>query len=174
MTEDFKPGTRPLLRLAGLDADRAFVSRDDEIHVIWTVASVLLMRFHLHPDVEARREAGINDAQVVAALRAALPEHFGDEAGGYIAWALIYYGCRQKPTLASLHPWERLMFEWQERRGSAPRIALMLRQGGLDRPLEPATLEAVDRWINLPASALGNASGTVLPRHLQVRRKLGP
>jgi hypothetical protein len=161
MTEDFKPGTRPLLRLAGLDAERPFVSRDDEIHVIWTVASVLLMRFHLHPDVEARREAGINDAQVVAALRAALPEHFGDEAGGYIAWALIYYGCRQKPTLASLHPWERLMFEWQERRGSAPRIALMLRQGGLDRPLEPATLESVDRWINLPAAALGSASAIV-------------
>jgi len=158
MIEDFKPGTRPLLRLAGLDAERAFVSRDDENHAIWTVASVLLMRFHLHPDAEARRESGINDAQVVAALRAALPEHFGDEAGGYIAWALVYYGCRQKPTLASLHPWERLMFEWQERKGSAPRIALMLRQAGLDRPLDSATLEAVDRWIGLPASALGNAS----------------
>ena len=136
MSEDFKPGTRPLLRLAGLEADRPFVSRDDENHAIWTAASVLLMRCHLHPDPEARREdGGPADNQVLAGLRAALPEHFGDEAAGYIAWALVYYGCRQKPTLASLHPWERLMFEWQERRGSAPRIALMLRQASLDATL---------------------------------------
>src|SRR5438067_10139202 len=36
MSEDFKPGTRPLLRLAGLDAVRSYVSRADEVHVIWT------------------------------------------------------------------------------------------------------------------------------------------
>jgi hypothetical protein len=158
MSEDFKPGTRPLLRLAGLEADRPFVSRDDENHAIWTAASVLLMRCYLQPDPETRRENGPADAQVLAGLRAALPEHFGDEAAGYIAWALIYYGCRQKPTLASLHPWERLMFEWQERRGSAPRIALMLRQASLDATLPPPTLEAIDRWINQPATALGNAT----------------
>jgi hypothetical protein len=158
MSEDFKPGTRPLLRLAGLEADRPFVSREDEEHAIWTAASVLLMRCYIQPDPEARRENGPADAQVLTGLRAALPEHFGDEAAGYIAWALVFYGCRQKPTLASLHPWERLMFEWQERRGSAPRIALMLRQASLDTPLPPPTLEAIDRWINQPASALGNAS----------------
>lgn len=162
MSEDFKPGTRPLLRLAGLDADRPFVSREDEGHAIWAVAGVLLMRLHLHPDPEARRaEDGPTDAQILASLRTALPEHFGDEGGGYIAWTLAAYGCRQKPTLASLHPWERLMFEWQDRRGSAPRIALMLRQAGFDSPLSPATLESIDRWISNPPSALGEASTIV-------------
>ena len=62
----------PLLRLAGLDADRPFVSRDDEIHATWAVAGVLLMRLHLHPDPEARRvEDGPSDVQILAALRTA-------------------------------------------------------------------------------------------------------
>jgi hypothetical protein len=159
MSEDFKPGTRTLLRLAGLDDDRAFVSRDDESLALWRAAVVLLMRLHLDPDPESRRTSGPADAQVVHALRAALAENFGVEAGGHIAWALIHYGCRQKPTLASLHVWERLMFEWQQRRASAPRIALMLRDGGLPEPLGPRALDAIDSWVTNPPSALGEAPG---------------
>ena len=161
MSDDFKPGTRPLLRLAGLDAQRAFVSRDDETLVLWTAVVALMVRLHLEPDPEQRRETGAADAQVLHVLRAALAENFGIEAADYLSWALVVYGCRQKPTLASLQPWEKLMFEWQQRRASAPRIALLLRDGGLDMPLKPAALEAVDGWIAKPASALGEASAIV-------------
>ncbi|MET0384024.1 MAG: hypothetical protein ABW032_11435, partial [Burkholderiaceae bacterium] len=157
MSEDFKPGTRTLLRLAGLDIDQSFVSREDESISLWRAVVVLLMRLHLEPDPESRRNSGRPDAQIVHSLRAALAENFGAEAGGHIAWALIHYGCRQKPTMASLHEWERLMFEWQQRRASAPRIALMLRDAGLPESLGPRALDAVDRWISDPPAALGAA-----------------
>ncbi len=169
MSEDFKPGTRALLRLAGLDADRAFISREDENLALWRAVVVLLMRLHIDPDPESRRNSGPADAQVVHALRAALAENFGIEAGSHIAWALIHYGCRQKPTMASLHVWERLMFEWQQRRASAPRIALMLRDAGLPEPLGPRALDSVDRWIGNPPSALGEAPDIIaalFPRRL--------
>ena len=161
MSEEFKPGTRPLLRLAGLDGERPFVSREDENDALWTAVLALMMRFHLVPDPEARRKAGASDAQVVAGLRAALAENFGLEAAGYLAWALVHYGCRQKPTLASLPPWEELMFEWQERRATAPRIALMLRASGLPATLPAASLEALDGWIGEPPKALGEGSSIV-------------
>ncbi len=161
MSEDFKPGTRPLLRLAGLDAVRAFVSRAEEAHVIWTAVMALMLRLYQEPDAKARRESGPTDSQVVTALRAALSENFGAEAADYISWALVRYGCRQKPTMAALHPWEGLMFEWQQRKASAPRIALMLRDGGLDKPLKPASLEALDGWVNDPVKALGEATNII-------------
>ena len=158
MSEDFKPGTRPLLRLAGLDAVRAFVSRAEEAHVIWTAVLALMLRLYQEPDAKARRESGPTDSQVVTALRAVLSENFGSEAADYVSWALVRYGCRQKPTMAALHPWEGLMFEWQQRRASAPRIALMLRDGSFDKPLKPASLEALDGWITDPVKALGEAT----------------
>jgi hypothetical protein len=161
MSEDFKPGTRPLLRLAGLDAVRAFVSRADEAHVIWTAVLALMLRLYQDPDAKARRESGPTDSQVVAALRVVLGENFGGEAADYASWALVRYGCRQKPTMAALHVWEGLMFEWQQRRASAPRIALMLRDGGLDKPLKSAALEAIDGWVTDPVKALGEATDIV-------------
>jgi len=161
MSEDFKPGTRPLLRLAGLDAVRAFVSRAEEAHVIWTAVMALMLRLYQEPDAKARRESGPTDSQVVTALRAALSENFGSEAADYLSWTLVRYGCRQKPTMAALHPWEGLMFEWQQRKASAPRIALMLRDGGLDKPLKPASLEALDGWVTDPVKALGEATDII-------------
>ena len=161
MSEDFKPGTRPLLRLAGLDAVRAFVSRAEEAHVIWTAVLALMLRLYQEPDAKARRESGPTDSQVVAALRAVLSENFGGEAADYTSWALVRYGCRQKPTMTALHPWEGLMFEWQQRRASAPRIALMLRDAGFDKPLKPASLEALDGWVTDPVRALGSATDIV-------------
>jgi len=158
MSEDFKPGTRPLLRLAGLDAVRAFVSRAEEVHVIWTAVVALMLRLYQEPDAKARRESGPTDSQVVTALRAVLSENFGSESADYTSWALVRYGCRQKPTMAALHPWEGLMFEWQQRRASAPRIALMLRDAGLDKPLKAAALEAIDGWVTDPVKALGEAT----------------
>src|SRR4051812_11095325 len=161
MSEDFKPGTRPLLRLAGLDAERPFVSRDDENDALWTVVLALMMRLYLDPDPESRRSAGAADSQVVGALRAALGENFGIEAGDYIAWALVHYGCRQKPTLASLQPWERLMFEWQERHATTPRVALLLRAVGVTATLAASSLEALDGWIANPATSLGQGPAIV-------------
>jgi hypothetical protein len=161
MSEDFKPGTRPLLRLAGLDAVRAFVSRAEEVHVIWTAVVALLLRLYQEPDAKARRESGPTDSQVVTALRAVLSENFGSESADYTSWALVRYGCRQKPTMAALHPWEGLMFEWQQRRASAPRIALMLRDAGMDKPLKPASLEAIDGWVTDPVKALGAATDII-------------
>jgi hypothetical protein len=161
MSEDFKPGTRPLLRLAGLDAVRPYVSRAEEAHVIWTAVMALLLRLYQEPDAQARRESGPTDSQVVAALRVVLSDHFGAEAADYASWTLVRYGCRQKPTLAALHPWEGLMFEWQQRRATAPRIALMLRDAGLDKPLKSAALEAVDRWVADPVGALGEATAII-------------
>jgi hypothetical protein len=158
MSEDFKPGTRPLLRLAGLDAVRAFVSRAEEAHVIWTAVLAFMLRLYQEPDAKARRESGPTDSQVVTALRAVLSENFGGEAADYVSWALVRYGCRQKPTMAALHPWEGLMFEWQQRRASAPRIALMLRDGSFDKPLKSASLEALDGWVTDPVKALGEAT----------------
>jgi hypothetical protein len=161
MSEDFKPGTRPLLRLAGLDAVRAFVSRAEEAHVIWTAVLALMLRLYQEPDAKARRESGPTDSQVVAALRVVLSENFGSEAADYASWALVRYGCRQKPTMAALHAWEGLMFEWQQRRASAPRIALMLRDAGLDKPLKAASLESIDGWVTDPVTALGEATSIV-------------
>ena len=161
MSEDFKPGTRPLLRLAGLDAVRAFVSRAEEAHVIWTAVLAFMLRLYQEPDAKARRESGPTDSQVVAALRVVLSENFGGEAADYASWALVRYGCRQKPTMAALHPWEGLMFEWQQRRASAPRIALMLRDAGFDRPLKSSALESLDGWITDPVTALGEATSLV-------------
>jgi hypothetical protein len=161
MSEDFKPGTRPLLRLAGLDAVRAFVSRAEEAHVIWTAVLALMLRLYQEPDAKARRESGPTDSQVVTALRAVLSENFGSEAADYVSWALVRYGCRQKPTMAALHPWEGLMFEWQQRRASAPRIALMLRDGSFEKPLKPASLEALDGWVTDPVNALGAATDII-------------
>jgi hypothetical protein len=161
MSEDFKPGTRPLLRLAGLDAVRAFVSRADEAHVIWTAVMSLMLRLYQEPDAKTRRESGPTDSQVVTALRVVLGENFGGEAADYVSWALVRYGCRQKPTMAALHPWEGLMFEWQQRKASAPRIALMLRDGGFDTPLKPASLERLDGWVNDPVKSLGEATDII-------------
>jgi hypothetical protein len=161
MSEDFKPGTRPLLRLAGLDAMRAYVSRAEEAHAIWSAVLAVLLRLHQEPDAQARRESGPTDSQVVAALRVVLSDHFGTEAADYASWALVRYGCRQKPTMAALHPWEGLMFEWQQRRATAPRIALMLRDAGLDKPLTSTALECIDRWVADPAAALGEATGII-------------
>jgi hypothetical protein len=159
MSEDFKPGTRPLLRLAGLDAARStFISRAEESHALWAAVLTLAMRLHFEPTAEARRSSGAADNQVVTALRVVLAENFGLEVADYVSWVLILYGCRQKPTLASLHPWERLMFEWQERKATTPRIALWLRDAGLERPLRASSLEALDNWITNPVSALGEAS----------------
>ena len=149
------------MRLAGLDAVRAFVSRAEEAHVIWTAVLALMLRLYQEPDAKARRESGPTDSQVVAALRVVLGENFGGEAADYTSWALVRYGCRQKPTMAALHAWEGLMFEWQQRRASAPRIALMLRDAGLDKPLKPASLEAIDGWVTDPVKALGEATGIV-------------
>ena len=161
MSEDFKPGTRPLLRLAGLDAVRAFVSRAEEVHVIWTAVVSLMLRLYQEPDAKVRRESGPTDSQVVTALRAVLGENFGTESADYASWALVRYGCRQKPTMAALHPWEGLMFEWQQRRASAPRIALMLRDAGFDKPLKAASLEALDGWVGDPVKALGEATAII-------------
>ena len=161
MSEDFKPGTRPLLRLAGLDAVRAFVSRADESHVIWTAVMALMLRLYAEPDAKTRRESGPTDSQVVTALRAVLSENFGGEAADYASWALVRYGCRQKPTMSALHPWEGLMFEWQQRKASAPRIALMLRDGGFEQPIKPASLEAIDGWVTDPVQALGAATDII-------------
>ena len=161
MSEDFKPGTRPLLRLAGLDAVRAFVSRADEAHVIWTAVMAFMLRLYQEPDGKARRESGPADSQVVTALRAVLQENFGSEPADYVSWALVRYGCRQKPTMAALHPWEGLMFEWQQRKASAPRIALMLRDGGFEQPIKPASLEAIDGWVTDPVQALGAATDII-------------
>ena len=158
MSEDFKPGTRPLLRLAGLDAVRAFVSRADEAHVIWTAVMALMLRLYAEPDAKTRRESGPTDSQVVTALRVVLSENFGSEAADYASWTLVRYGCRQKPTMAALHPWEGLMFEWQQRKASAPRIAIMLRDGGFEKPIKPALLEALDGWVTDPVKALGEAT----------------
>ena len=144
MSEDFKPGTRPLLRLAGLDAVRAFVSRADEAHVIWTAVMAFMLRLYQEPDGKARRESGPTDSQVVTALRAVLQENFGSEAADYVSWALVRYGCRQKPTMTALHPWEGLLFEWQQRKASTPRIALMLRDASFEHPLTPQALETLD------------------------------
>ena len=149
------------MRLAGLDAVRAFVSRAEEAHAIWTAVLALMLRLYQEPDAKTRRESGPTDSQVVAALRAVLSENFGGEAADYTSWALVRYGCRQKPTMTALHPWEGLMFEWQQRRASAPRIALMLRDAGLDKPLKPAALEAIDGWVTDPVRALGEATEIV-------------
>ena len=161
MSEDFKPGTRPLLRLAGLDAVRAFVSRAEEVHVIWTAVVSLMLRLYQEPDAKVRRESGPTDSQVVTALRVVLGENFGSESADYASWALVRYGCRQKPTMAALHPWEGLMFEWQQRRASAPRIALMLRDAGFEKPLKAASLESIDGWVTDPVKALGQATDIV-------------
>jgi hypothetical protein len=158
MSEDFKPGTRPLLRLSGLDAVRAFVSRAEETHVIWTAVVALMLRLYQEPDAKVRRESGPTDSQVVAALRVVLGENFGGESADYTSWVLVRYGCRQKPTMAALHSWEGLMFEWQQRRASAPRIALMLRDAGFDKPLKAALLESLDGWVTDPVKALGEAT----------------
>ena len=55
MSEDFKPGTRPLLRLAGLDPVRAFVSRADEAHVIWTAVMSFMLRLYQESHGKPRR-----------------------------------------------------------------------------------------------------------------------
>ncbi|MFL6697862.1 MAG: hypothetical protein ACJ8GJ_11895, partial [Vitreoscilla sp.] len=134
------------------------MSRADEAHVIWTAVMALMLRLYAEPDAKTRRESGPTDSQVVTALRAVLSENFGGEAADYASWALVRFGCRQKPTMAALHPWEGLMFEWQQRKASAPRIALMLRDGGFDKPLKPASLEALDGWVADPVTALGAAT----------------
>jgi len=146
------------LRLAGLDAVRAFVSRAEEAHVIWTAVMAFMLRLYQEPDGKARRESGPADSQVVTALRAVLQENFGSEPADYVSWCLVRYGCRQKPTMSALHAWEGLLFEWQQRRASAPRIALMLRDGGFEKPLTAASLEALDGWIGDPVTALGAAT----------------
>jgi hypothetical protein len=137
------------------------VSRAEEAHVIWTAVLALMLRLYQEPDAKTRRESGPTDSQVVAALRVALSENFGGEAADYTSWALVRYGCRQKSTMAALHPWEGLIFEWQQRRASAPRISLMLRDAGLDKPLKPASLEAIDGWVADPVTALGEATAIV-------------
>ena len=129
--------------------------------MIWTAVMALMMRLYQEPDAQARRESGPTDSQVVTALRVVLGENFGTEGADYASWALVRYGCRQKPTMSALHAWEGLMFEWQQRRASAPRIALMLRDGGFDVPLKPAALEALDGWVTDPVKALGEASSIV-------------
>ena len=134
------------------------MSRADEAHVIWTAVMALMLRLYAEPDAKTRRESGPTDSQVVTALRAVLSENFGSEAADYASWALVRFGCRQKPTMAALHPWEGLMFEWQQRKASAPRIALMLRDGGFDTPLKPASLESLDGWMADPVTALGAAT----------------
>jgi len=149
------------LRLAGLDPVRAFVSRADEAHVIWTAVMAFMLRLYQESDGKTRRESGPSDSQVVAGLRAVLQENFGSEPADYVSWALVRYGCRQKPTMTALHAWEGLLFEWQQRRASAPRIALMLRNGGFDKPLAPAALEALDGWLADPVTALGAATDII-------------
>ncbi len=129
--------------------------------MIWTAVVALMLRLYQEPDAKARRESGPTDSQVVTALRAVLSENFGSESADYTSWALVRYGCRQKPTMAALHPWEGLMFEWQQRRASAPRIALMLRDAGMDKPLKPASLEAIDGWVTEPVKALGEATDII-------------
>ena len=137
------------------------MSRAEEAHVIWTAVLAFMLRLYQEPEAKARRESGPTDSQVVTALRVVLSENFGSEAADYASWALVRYGCRQKPTMAALHPWEGLMFEWQQRRASAPRIALMLRDAGLDKPLKPAALESIDGWVTDPVRALGEATEIV-------------
>ena len=129
--------------------------------MIWTAVLALMLRLYQEPDAKARRESGPTDSQVVAALRVVLGENFGGESADYASWALVRYGCRQKPTMAALHPWEGLMFEWQQRRASAPRIALMLRDAGFDKPLKPALLESIDGWVTDPVKALGEATDII-------------
>jgi hypothetical protein len=129
--------------------------------VIWTAVVALMLRLYQEPDAKVRRESGPTDSQVVAALRVVLGENFGGESADYTSWALVRYGCRQKPTMAALHPWEGLMFEWQQRRASAPRIALMLRDAGLAKPLKAASLESLDGWVTDPVKALGEATDIV-------------
>ncbi len=137
------------------------MSRAEEAHVIWTAVLALMLRLYQEPEAKSRRESGPTDSQVVAALRVVLGENFGGEAADYASWALVRYGCRQKPTMAALHPWEGLMFEWQQRRASAPRIALMLRDAGFDKPLKSASLEVIDGWVTDPVKALGEATSIV-------------
>jgi len=120
-----------------------------------------MLRLYQEPDGKARRESGPTDSQVVAALRAVLQENFGSEPADYVSWALVRYGCRQKPTMSALHPWEGLLFEWQQRKASTPRIALMLRDAGFERPLSPQALEALDGWITDPVTALGAATDII-------------
>lgn len=158
-----KASTRPLLVAAGLDPEVAilFRNRPDEDMATWRAVKAIGDRVRATHGTDVHWGDWPAEPAAIAALQAALADHAGHRRRHDFAWALVHYGLRDAATFAALHPWDRVMFDWQERGLDADRVIELTRAAGFE-PLAGSTSRAcVDGWIRDPVRAMGCAQSLV-------------
>jgi hypothetical protein len=93
---------------------------------------------------------------LVVAIREALPDHPQGYAGEDLAYLLVRAGASDREILVRLHPWDRLMFRWNQQRLTASDVAVVLQEAGVSDATSVADPARIDAWIAHPITALGD------------------
>lgn len=93
---------------------------------------------------------------LLQALRLAVEEHTGQEISQHLAYALVRCGCRNPQTLSALHPWDALLFRWNEAGLSAQDLWQKFQQAGAAGQPGAADFLRLDEWLARPGTALVN------------------
>ncbi len=158
MCTDFKPSTRKLFKILGWEDSRHYRSEEDETYRIHEFVIALMNRAYGEIGPETYKVGSWPaDQHIIDALREALPDHQHDYAGRDLAYILVRYGCRRPETMASLHPWDALMFTWQSEGMTAERVAKILQEEGIIEDVPPDAIESINARIQSPTTDLGES-----------------
>ena len=153
-----KASTRPLLVAAGLDPEVAILRANrfpDEDMAVRRAVDAISKRVRAAHGADVHWGDWPAEPGTIAALQAALPDNAGDRRGHDIAWALIHYGLRDAATFAALHPWDRLMFEWQAKGLDEAGVSAVLQDAGFAPLAPPPAGKGLDPWIRDPVRGMG-------------------
>ena len=156
MNNDFKPSTHQLIKLMGWASER-FKSVEDESYLLHRIVVDVSNRIYAAIGEERFRN-GIwpVDRGLVTAVREALPDHPRGYAGEDLAYLLVRAGESDREVLERLHPWDGLMFRWQEQQLTPSDVALILREAGVRDAMSATHLSRIAAWMAQPLTALGN------------------
>jgi hypothetical protein len=91
---------------------------------------------------------------LIAAMRAALLDQRGNEAGERLAFALVRAGCREPATLTALNRWDGLPFRWNAAGLIADSLLQKLQSIGVAGEISPEERSRFNGWLTDPGSAM--------------------
>ncbi|ARN20538.1 hypothetical protein A4W93_11895 [Piscinibacter gummiphilus] len=171
--DDFKLSTRRVLEAMGWEKSHRFKSPGDERYLLHQVVVEIGNRlYHVLDETTYKNGIWPVDPALLTALRAALPDHTEGYAGQSIAQLLARSGARDPEVSGALHPWDRLMFRWQEEGLAAADVAAILRDASLVESMSESGRARIDAWIANPVSALSCGFFYVLAALFNVETRL--
>lgn len=136
-------------------------SGHDETYFVHTLVLELFNQAYATLGMENYRREGwpAPEVEVMAALGQVVSQRPQDYARHSAAYALVRFGNREPEVMSALHPWDRVMFDWQARAYTVDSLVESLGRAGLMCTPNEQGREVLERRLANPLDNLGDHWG---------------